>query len=301
MSEACHRLRALLDAAEAVAAPGVGDPLGARLVERAGFRVVYLGGNALGTALARGQPLVDLSDTVRAASRIVATTGLPLIVDAGAGFGAPAHVHRAVRDIEATGAAGLHIDDQSYPKSPGYHRGRAQLAAPEEAAARIAVACEARRSDDFLIFARTDAFRVTGSIGATAERCAAYAAAGADGLVLLDVEDAGDVAAIAEAVPGCPLIWIGGVRAPVPGPAELGLRGFALALYPFSLVAAAVDAMERLLDSLARTGTVDHDAAFLARMRHELALISGMETYWSIEDRQGAAAAPGPRQGHATR
>jgi len=114
------------------AAPGACDPFTARLIERAGFSAVYLGGNALGVSLAVGQPLVTLTETAEAAARICRTTESPLIVDAASGFGAPAHVRRSVRDIEASGAAALHIDDQPFPKSPSYHRGSGGLAPLEE-------------------------------------------------------------------------------------------------------------------------------------------------------------------------
>ena len=122
------RLRAMLAQGRMVAAPGACDPFTARLIERAGFEAVYLGGNAMGLSLAKGQPLITLTETVDYAAKIVRTTDLPLIVDAGAGFGAAAHVHRTVLEIELTGAAGLHIDDQPYPKRPSYHRGDGGLA-----------------------------------------------------------------------------------------------------------------------------------------------------------------------------
>ena len=176
------RLRALIREGRTLAAPGAMDPFTARLIERAGFSAVYLGGNALGLSLAKGQPLITLTETVQAAAAIVRTTDLPLIVDAGAGFGSPAHVHRTVREIESTGAAGLHIDDQPYPKRPGYHRGDGGLASTEEMAARLKVAVQARRDRDFLLVGRTDVWRVTGSMAQVIERGRAYAATGIDAL-----------------------------------------------------------------------------------------------------------------------
>ena len=76
-------LRRLLASPETVAVPGAHDPVTARLVEQAGFSAVYLGGNGLGISLAKGQPLLTLTETVECAARIVRTTRLPLIVDAG--------------------------------------------------------------------------------------------------------------------------------------------------------------------------------------------------------------------------
>lgn len=279
-------LRRLLSTGAMLSAPGVHDPLTARLAEKAGFEAVYLGGNALGACLAKGQPLLTLTETVEQSARITRTTSLPLIVDAGAGFGARAHVHRAVWEIESSGAAALHIDDQPYPKSPDYHRGRGALASLEEAAGRIHVACRARRGEDFMVFARTDAFRVTGSLDEVARRCRAYAEAGADGLVLLDIDQPEQIAFIRKTVPALPLAWIGGVVPPVPGADALRRAGFAVALYPFNGIAEVADRVLTLWTALRRTGHVPQPPEFLLRMRREISELSGLQTYWQLEDHE---------------
>lgn len=147
-----------------IAVPGAADPLSARIIERAGFEALYLGGNALGLAQAKGQPFVTLTDTVDAVARIARAVDSALIVDAGAGFGGVSHVAAAVVEIESAGAGAIHIDDQPYPKSPNYHRGRGELAPVDLAVARIKAAKAARRSHDTLLIARTDALRVTKSL-----------------------------------------------------------------------------------------------------------------------------------------
>lgn len=275
------RLRKLLRAGRTVAAPGAMDAFTARLIERAGFPAVYLGGNALGLSYAKGQPLITLTETVDQSARIVRTTDLPLIVDAGAGFGGVAHVHRTVREIESTGAAALHIDDQPYPKSPSYHRGAGGLAPVEEAAAKLSVAVKARRDPDFMIIARTDALRVTGSMDEVIARARAYAASGIDGLMVLDIgpDRIGEVRA---ALPGMPQAWLGGVIPPVPNLRDL--HEFALALYPINTIAAVAMAVSSLWTALRETGDVPQDAATLVRMRRELSEIAGMPAYWQIED-----------------
>jgi methylisocitrate lyase len=253
------------------------------LIERAGFEAVYLGGNAMGVVLAKGQPMITLTETVDIAAKIVRTTDLPLIVDAGAGFGAPVHVHRAVWEIESTGAAGLHIDDQPYPKSPSYHRGHGELAPLADAAAKLAVAVKARRDPDFLVVARTDALRVTGTLDAAITRARAYTDAGADAVMVLDLEPA-QAATVRAALPGVSLVWIGGVSGTTPGLQALEAAGFALAVYPMNTIAAIADTVERLWSTVRETGELPQDGAFLSRMRRELSLISGMQTYWDIED-----------------
>src|SRR5687768_8095326 len=113
------------------AAPGVHDPLTARIAEQAGHGALYLGGNAMALGLGKGQPFITLTETTQITARVTATSSLPVLVDAGAGFGEPAHLYIAVREIEAAGAAGLHIDDQPYPKLAAYHRGQGSLIAPD--------------------------------------------------------------------------------------------------------------------------------------------------------------------------
>ena len=211
------------------------------------------------------------------------TTDLPLIVDAGAGFGAAAHVHRTVLEIESTGAAALHIDDQPYPKRPSYHRGDGGLAPVGDMVAKLRVAVEAKRDPDFMIIARTDVWRVTGSLEEVIARGGAYAASGIDGLMVLDLAPE-QAQPVREALAGLPLVWIGGVVPPVPNLRTLEAAGFAIAVYPFNTIAAVAVAVSELWTALRRTGDLPQEDAMLLRMRRELSEIAGMETYWKIED-----------------
>src|SRR3546814_16631414 len=112
--------------------------------------------------LGKGQPFITLTETAAITARVTATTDLPVLVDAGAGFGEPAHVHLAVREIEAAGATGLHIDDQPYPKRAAYHRGEGTLVSPDVMALRLRTAASARRTSAFAIVPRTDGLPVPG-------------------------------------------------------------------------------------------------------------------------------------------
>lgn len=265
-----------------VAAPGACDPFTARLIARAGFTTLYLGGNALGLSLAKGQPIVTLTETVAHSSAIVLATGLPLIVDAGAGFGSPTHVLRTVRELEHAGVAALHIDDQPYPKSPGYHRGDGGLAPVEEMEQRLRAAVAARRDRDLLLIARTDALRVSG-LDEALDRARAYRAAGADAVIILDLGP-DQCAAAQAALPGVPLVWIGGVVPPVPSRDDLAAAGFAIALYPFNTIAAIAEIVSCLWNRFGVTGRLDQSDALLRRMRPELADIAGMTDYWDLAD-----------------
>ena len=276
-------LRALLAEGGCIAAPGACDAFTARIIERAGFSAIYLGGNAIGLSLAKGQPFVTLTETVACTANVVRAVDAAVVVDAGAGFGEPAHVLGAVRELEAAGASALHIDDQPYPKQPAYHRGRGGLAAIDTAAARIAAARSARRNPDTMLIARTDAMRVARSTEEVIARGRAFAEAGAEALLTLDLapEQASPVKA---ALPDLPLIWIGGVTAPIPAFDCIAAAGFAMALYPFNTVAAIASAVSDLWQGLRASGEIAQSPDLLTRMRGETLDIVDMTSAWRIED-----------------
>jgi methylisocitrate lyase len=276
-------LRALLEGAGVTAAPGIHDALTARIVARAGHRAAYVGGNAMALGLGKGQPFITLSETAQIVARVAQAIDLPQLVDAGAGFGDPTHVLLAVREIEAAGAGGLHIDDQVYPKSVNYHRGRGELVEPELAAARLRAAVAARRDPDFAIVARTDALRVTKSLDQAIDRCRSYVAAGADALMVLDLGPS-QAGAVRAAFPHTPLIWIGGVAPPIPSLADLGAAGFALACYPFNGIAAIAAHLGDLWAGLVANGTIDQSDDMLARAREKTLDLADMQRFWDLED-----------------
>ncbi len=276
-----------------VAAPGACDAFTARLIARAGFTTLYLGGNALGASLAKGQPIVTLTETVAHTSAIVLATGLPTIVDAGAGYGSAVQVLRTVREIEHAGAAALHIDDQPYPKSPDYHRGDSGLAPVDEMVHRLRAAGAARRDPDFMLIARTDALRASGMDEAIG-RARAYRAAGADAVMILDLGP-DQVATARAALPDVPQVWIGGVVPPIPSRQELVDAGFAIALYPFNTIAAIAEIVSSLWSRFSVTGRIDQSDALLKRMRPEIAELAGMADYWDLAD----DLAGRPRRGRA--
>jgi methylisocitrate lyase len=282
MNDATSKLRAMMRSGRFIAAPGAMEPFTARIIENLGFPAIYLGGNAMGLHLSVGQPMVTLTETVACARAVLGAIDVPLIVDAGAGFGEPAHTHRAVRELERAGIAAIHIDDQPYPKRAHYHAGQGGLAPLKDAVQKLAVALSARRGHDFQIFARTDALRVTKSIEKTVERCRAYAAAGIDALMVLDLAP-DQVPAIRAAVPNVPLAWFVSPSIPAPSLRELKAAGFQLALFPFNTVAAVAETVTALWTGLRDHGRIGQSPEMLAEWRHSVQDLIGMATYWEIE------------------
>ena len=280
------RFRSLLKNGELIVAPGAYDALTARIIERTGFSAVYLGANALGIGRSKAQPFVTLTETRDSVASVSRAVDLPIIVDAGAGFGDPAHVFQAVRELEAAGAAALHIDDQPYPKQPRYHVGQGQVLPVEVVVEKLILALQARRSEDFMIIARTDSLRVTHSIDETIARAQAFAAVGVDGLLVLDLTPE-QAPVVKMALPDIPLGWMGGVTTPIASVREIAAAGFSLALYPFNTVAAVAAAVADLWKGLKVTGEIGQPDELLARMRPELLEIVHMRKFVDIEQAAG--------------
>src|SRR5207237_10101202 len=115
------RFRELLRRDGMVVAPGAYDCITARLIERAGFEAVYMTG--AGTAATLGYPdfgLVAMSEMGANSGRLAAAVGLPVIADADTGYGNELNVVRTVRAYETAGVAGIHIEDQEFPKKCGH-------------------------------------------------------------------------------------------------------------------------------------------------------------------------------------
>jgi 2-methylisocitrate lyase-like PEP mutase family enzyme len=278
-----------------IAAPGVYDPYSARIAESLGFGAVYLGGNALGLHLGVGQPFVTLTETTDAVQKIHRVVNVPVIVDAGAGFGDAAHAELAMRAFVNVGAAAIHIDDQIYPKRAHYHRGQGHLADTRVVSEKLRAMAAARRPEETLLIARTDAWRVTHAADATLARCHAYVEAGADALMVLDLTP--DAAKpFRSAFPYTPLIWIGGIAEPIPTLTELAEAGFAVALYPFNTVGAITVAMLATWRDFVTTGRPASVAKPYAALAREALDIIGMERSLEIE-RSTTERAEGPTAG----
>src|SRR5437763_5756473 len=175
------RLRELI-ARSCVTLPGVPNAAFAGQVERAGFEALYVSGAGLAN-MAAGLPdigLLTLTEVARLAGWIADAVTIPAIVDADTGFGGSENVARAVRELEAAGLAGCHIEDEEFPKRCGHLAGKS-LVDVEEMTERIKAAVAARRDPDFMIIARTDA-RAVEDFDRTVDRAHRYVQAGADAI-----------------------------------------------------------------------------------------------------------------------
>ncbi len=197
------RLRQLLASGKMVTAPFILNALHAKIAESVGFDAVYMTG--AGTAAERGFPdvgLLTMTEMVANAKYVANAIEIPVVCDADTGYGNPLNVQRTVREYEFAGVAGIHIEDQVFPKKCGFFEGK-QVVPQEEAVQKIRAALDARTDPDFVIIARCDAYAVTGWQD-TVRRCQAYVDAGAD-MVFVDgiktIDDLNNYARDLQALP----------------------------------------------------------------------------------------------------
>lgn len=285
---ATTRFRELLKRPGCIVAPGVADAFAARMVLLEGFDAVYMTG--FGTSLTRlGMPDVGLltaSEMVDNAGRIVDASGLPVIADADTGYGNPINTRRTIRDYEKAGVAGVHLEDQAWPKRCGHLAGK-RVIPTAEMVAKIKAACDARQDADFTIITRTDAIAVEG-LDAALERGERYREAGADMLFIEAPVGRAEVERVARHFSGVPLLYNMAASGKTPDlPAdELGRLGFKLAIYPNWVILAAIPAIQALLRELKQTGSIAHLRDKVANFK-QFTDIAGLPEIQQLEVRYG--------------
>lgn len=258
MNEHARRLRHLLSEPGPVLAPGVFSPLIGRLVADAGFPAAYFSGAGVAGGQF-GQPdvgLVTLSELVDAARRTVECANLPLICDADTGFGGLLNVRRTVRDLEGAGVAGLHIEDQSFPRRCGFLGGHTLVSA-QEMVDRLHVALDARRDAETVIIARTEMFG-TSNLEETIERANRYGEAGADLIFCNGVTSVEQAEQLARHVPWPQLYNVSSSgMTPHLDRQRLQELGYRLVIYPAQALFLAIHAIQHMLADLKSTGAID--------------------------------------------
>ena len=277
------RFRELLRRDGMIVAPGAYDCITARMIARAGFDCVYMTG--AGTAATLGYPdfgLVTMSEMVENAGRIAAAVALPVIADADTGYGNELNTVRTVREYEAKGVAGIHIEDQGFPKKCG-HLDDKEIVPREDWLAKIRAAAAARRSPDFTIIARTDSRAVIGFDEAIARANAALAA-GADMAFVEAPQTIEEVAAVPRLVKGpCLLNVVRGGKTPDLDFGEAERMGYKLAIVPGLLIKQVVGICEQ---TLAELKSIERHPSLVKEMTvREVFQISGADEWDALRTR----------------
>ncbi len=178
-----RRFRELLRDEPYVFTGGIYSPLDAQIAERVGMKAIYMSGYSV--AMLNGWPdmgLLTMTEMTKTAAMIASAVEIPIIADADDGYGSALNTMRTVAEFVKTGVAGIHLEDQRYPKRCGHIAGKT-IVSREEAVGkfRAAIAERDRLDRDFVVIARTDAYgAVGGSMEEAIWRGRAYADAGAD-------------------------------------------------------------------------------------------------------------------------
>lgn len=251
-------LRKLLSGKDLLVAPGVHDALTAKIVEREGFNAVYMTGYGTSASML-GKPdvgLLTLTEMVNRASHLCEAVNVPVIADADTGYGNAVNVARTVREYEKAGVACVQIEDQVAPKKCGHMLGR-EIIPTEEMVGKIRAACDARRDDDLMIMARTDA-RTNYGIEAAIERGKAYEEAGADILFIESPETEEEMKLVTSSfnVPVLANMLEHG-RTPLLPCQKLEEIGYDLAIFCVASTYVIAKAVTELMRNLKETGTTE--------------------------------------------
>lgn len=288
VERATTRLRALFRDRPFLYMPAVYHALGGLMAQQAGCAAAYVGGYVTGSTRAVSEPLLTLTEQVETAESVARAISLPVVCDAGAGFGEPLHVTRTVREFIDAGIAGIHIEDQLYPKRAHYHKYVAHAIPAEEYRNKIRWACRARddRDADFVIIARTDTCRFEG-LDEALHRMEIAAQEGADYGLLFPTDDTTAQAATRRSP--LPLIYVQsrGNRdgRPVYSMSDLEAMGYVACIDAQIFLLASFNAAMAALQEMTGTGVysaLSQDEA--VNIRQQIEDIIGLEDYYAIEE-----------------
>ena len=236
--------------------PGAFNAVSAMLIERCGFKAVYMSG--AGISNSTGLPDIGIltrDEFVQQAGYIANAVNIPVIADADTGFGGPSEVKETVRAFERAGVAGIQIEDQKpVTKKCGHLAGKEVISA-KAMGEKIKAACRARRDKDFLIIARTDARGVNGFNDAV-KRAKVYADAGADVIFPEALESKEEFRGFAKRV-DAPLManMTEFGKTPYISIREFREMGYSIVLFPMTVFRIGMKAMEEALIELKRKET----------------------------------------------
>lgn len=286
------KFRALLSRPGIIIQPSVGDPLSACVAESLGFEAIALGGYALGARFATTEPLLSIDDVAATVRNVSLACGLPVMVDAGAGWGDPLNVMHTVRVLELSGAASMHIEDQSFPKRAHYHRGTESVIPQAQMVAKVKAAVGARQDSQLVVIARTDAMR-TGGYEDGIRRAEAYAQAGAE-MIMLFPNSLEEAERAPQDLPGVPLVYVNSTgnrfNRPVIPAQQLEEYGWKLVYDSFAATGAMVIGLRSMLATLRATGVSGLEATQMIAVRNFVEEVIGLDRLYAVEEQAPAGA-----------
>ncbi|KAL5046081.1 hypothetical protein BDW71DRAFT_214783 [Aspergillus fruticulosus] len=259
------------------------DGLSSRLVEEAGFPIVFLAGYSVASSF--GLPdtgYIAMEDLCKKIQEVVRQVKVPVMADGDTGYGSPMNVKRTVESFAAAGAAGIMIEDQTWPKRCGHTKGKS-VVSRGEAYARIQAAVDARNEgQDIFILARTDALIHGWDEALT--RAKEFKRIGVDAVFVEALPDRESMQRCVQEI-GIPTFAniIEGGKTENLSAKDLAELGFCAVAYPWTLVAAKLKSIRETLDALKKSMTEGAPPMILSYA--EVCEGVGFNKYWERETR----------------
>jgi 2-methylisocitrate lyase-like PEP mutase family enzyme len=282
-------LRQALERGEAVLAPAVWDAITARLMRYLGFKTLYVPGSGTGVVMGESEPLLTYSQMAQVAETVSEAVfdELPVIVDIQHGFGEPVHVQLTVRAMEDAGVSAVHIEDQVFPQRVHYFAGVEHVIPIDQYQQKIEYAVKARKSRDFLIIARNDAYKSVegGTREEAVKRAHAALEVGADAIFVTGGTGIDDLVYFRKQVKDVPMVALPfGGRPDSKAISEYKSMGYQILLFIQSLHV-GLGALNQTLKALKETGSVPAvPQEQVDRMRAVTNKLLRFEELWAIED-----------------
>jgi methylisocitrate lyase len=267
-----------------IMALGIWDPYTARVAEAFGIQCVHIGGYQLGTHYVTSEPLLTLTELATTTRYVTSAVRIPVVVDAGAGFGEPLHVMRTVKELERAGAVCIHIEDQIYPKRVHYHQGVEHVVPRGDMVAKIKAALAARSDPNFVIMARTDAMKTDG-FAEGIERANLYLEAGAEMVMIFPntLEEARQAPREVKGLLAYTNSEGNRFGRPLFSAREFEDMGYKLSTYPTALLCPVTQELKRVITNMKTRGESGLPQDKMILWRKECEDLIGLDEYYRIE------------------
>jgi len=253
-------LRSVLSSGKLFTAMSAHNPLAAKLAEEAGFGGIWGSGFELSASYAVPDANILSAGTHLEMMRAIASVvSIPLIADIDTGFGNAINVSYVVPQYEAAGASAVVMEDKTFPKDTSLRTdGRQELVRIEEFQGKISAATAARKDQDFLVIARTEALIAGLGQAEAIERGLAYEAAGADAILIHSKQNTpAEVLAFIEAWPGkVPLVLVPTAYPELTEADIQALGKVGIVIYGNHAIRAAVGAMRKVFAQIRAEGGI---------------------------------------------
>lgn len=169
----------------AIRVAGAHEAIGGVLAQEAGFQAVW--SSSFEISAARCLPdasVLTMTEYLQAAANIQKALRVPVVADCDSGYGNNLNMAHMVHEYEGAGITAVCVEDKLYPKMNSFADGDQTLLPTVDFGRKLAVAKAAQQTADFFLIARTEALICGLGVAEALRRCAAYADAGCDAVLV---------------------------------------------------------------------------------------------------------------------